>query len=95
MIRMHPSSARILTATLLGDKVLLGYTIGAADGIKLLTRRGTEIEFSAIAEDEPSPFIDGRPKLDLNHPETRIYRAILSYGSGKSQLSAEIKLTMP
>ena len=92
---MHPSSNRVLTATLFGEKVLLSYRIGIAVSIKLLSRRGGETAFSPVAEDEPSPILDDRPKLDPDRPETRIYRAIVAYGTGESQLSDEIKFTVP
>jgi len=92
---MHPFSSRALTATLFGDKVLLSYRIGAAVSIKLLSRRASEAEFIPVAEDEPSPVLDSRPKLYPHQPETRVYRAIVAYGSGESQLSDEIKFTVP
>lgn len=92
---MHPSSSRVLTATLLRDRVLLSYRLGVAVGIKLLSRRGSETEFSTVAEDEASPVIDDRPKLDPDRPESRTYRAIVTFGSGESQLSDEIKFTVP
>lgn len=71
------------------------YRLGIAEGIKLLSRRGTEEEFSAMAEDQPSPVLDSRPKLNPDMPETRCYRAILTYRSGETQLSDEIRFTAP
>ncbi len=93
---MNPLSSHILKAILHDDKVLLSYQLGAADGITLLSRRGPEVEFSALAEDEPPPVIDARPKLDPGQPETRRYRAILRYSSNENrQLSNEIVVTLP
>ena len=93
---MNPLSSHILTAILRENEVLLHYRLGAADGITLLSRRGPEAEFSAIAEDESPPVIDARPKLDPNQPETRRYRAVLRYSSNENrQFSNEIELTLP
>ena len=93
---MNPFSTQTLTAILHEGKVWLSYRLGLADGITLLSRRGSEVEFSAIAEDEPAPVVDDRPKLDPHHPETRRYRAILRYSSHECrQLSNEIVLTLP
>lgn len=93
---MHPRSARILTATVLDDRVHLSFQIGLADGITLFSRRGSEPDFSPIAEDDPSPVVDARPKLDPGQPETRVYRAVLRYSSSENrQFSNEVRLTLP
>jgi hypothetical protein len=93
---MNPVSTHILQAILHEGKVWLSYRIGIADGITLLSRRGLEAEFSALAEDEAPPVIDARPKLDPHRPETRHYRAILRYSSNEiRQLSNDIVLTLP
>lgn len=93
---MNPDNSHILKGALHGDNVLLSYHLGVADGITLLSRRGLEAEFSAFAEDESSPVIDARAKLDPDQPETRRYRAILRYSSDENrQLSNEIMLTLP
>ncbi len=93
---MNPVSAQILKAILCDGKVWLNYQLGVADGITLLSRRGDEAEFTAIAEDEPAPVVDARPKLDSTQPETRRYRAILSYRTNAMcQLSNEVTFTLP
>ena len=93
---MHPHHTSTLTATVRDGSVLLSFQIGAADGITLLSRRESEPDFSAIAEDDPSPVVDTRPKLDPYQPETRFYRAILRYSSSENrQLSNEVRLTLP
>lgn len=92
---MGPESARILKAVLCDGSVWLNYRLGIAEGITLLCRRFMEAEFSAIAEDEPAPVIDARPKLNPDRPETRCYRAILRYANGACMLSNEIVLTLP
>ena len=93
---MHPHRTGILSATIRDGTVLLSFQVGAADGITLLSRRGSETEFSPIAEDEPSPVVDARPKLDPDQPETRYYRSVLRYSSSENrQLSNEVRLTLP
>ena len=93
---MHPHSTPVLTATLLDDSVLLSFRLGMADGITLLSRRGPEPEFSPISEDDPSPVVDARPKLDPGQPETRFCRAVLRYSSSENrQISNEVRLTLP
>lgn len=47
-----------------------------ADGIKLYSRRGSETEFTLLGYSTQSPYVDNRPKLTLNQPETREYYAI-------------------
>ena len=77
-------------------KVWLSYQLGAADGITLLSRREGETEYVALAEDEASPVIDSRPKLDSRRPETRSYRAIFRYSANEiRRFSNEVKLIVP
>jgi hypothetical protein len=93
---MHPSATHVLTATLVDDQALLSFRLGLADGITLFSRRESEQDFSPIAEDDPSPVVDSRPKLNPSQPETRCYRAILRYSSSENrQLSDEVWLTLP
>ena len=93
---MHPHRTSILTATVLEGSVLLSFQIGAADGITLLSRRESERDFSPIAEDDPSPVVDARPKFHPDQPETRYYRAVLRYSSSENrQFSNEVRLTLP
>jgi hypothetical protein len=93
---MHPSATHVLSATLVDDQALLSFRLGLADGITLFSRRESEPDFSAFAEDDPSPVIDARPKLDPNRPETRCYRAVLRYSNSENrQLSDEVRLTLP
>ena len=95
MSGVHPNARRLLQASFLGERVVLRFKLGLADGIRIQSRRGEETEFSSIAEDEPSPVIDSRPKLDPREPEVRAYRAIVSYWTGTSQLSEEVVCTVP
>ena len=58
---MHPFSKSILTAVVEGERVVVSYKLGLADGITLYSRRDGETDYSPLAEDEPGPFIDDRP----------------------------------
>lgn len=93
---MNPLKVQILAAILRDGKVWLTYQMGLADGITVLSRRGAEPEFTALAEDEPGPVVDARPKLDPALPEIRRYRAILRYSADEiRRFSNEIVLTLP
>ena len=93
---MHPLSTRILSAALDNGRVVLSYRLGMADGITLYSRRAGEPDFSPLAEDDPGPVIDDRPKLNPHQPETRRYRAVLLYsGEENRQMSNEVVLTVP
>jgi hypothetical protein len=93
---MNPLSSRILTAVVADGRVVVSYQLGLADGITLYSRRDGEADFSPLAEDEPGPFIDDRPKLDPHLPETRRYRAILLYSGEENRLlSNEVVLIVP
>ena len=87
---------QILEASFRDGVVCVSFRLGLADGFTLLSRRGEEEDFSALAEDDPIPLIDARPKLDPLRPETRYYRAILHYSSYEVlRFSNEIILTLP
>ncbi|MFN0129110.1 MAG: hypothetical protein ACKV19_20760 [Verrucomicrobiales bacterium] len=93
---MHPFSKSILSAAVDGGRVVVSYKLGLADGITLYSRRDGEADFSPLAEDEPGPFIDDRPKLNPHQPETRRYRAVLLYSGEENRLmSNEVELTLP
>ena len=93
---MNSAHTPILRAILHDGKVWLSYRLGLADGITLLSRRDFEAEYSAIADDEPAPVVDARPKRDAHHPETRYYRAVLRYSADEiRKFSNEIVLTLP
>lgn len=93
---MHHLSMSILSAVVDGGRVVVNYKLGMADGITLYSRRDGETEFSPLAEDEPAPFIDDRPKLDPHQPEVRRYRAVLLYSGEENRLlSNEVVLTVP
>lgn len=93
---MNPYSNHILSAALENGRVVLRYQMGLAEGITLYCRRGQEPDFTEFADDEPSPLVDDRPKLDPTQPETRHYRAVLLYsGEENRQMSNEVALTLP
>ena len=61
---MFPFSRKVLTATLVNNRVILNYRLGAADGVTIFSRRDGECEFTPLSEDEQGPLVDGREKLD-------------------------------
>jgi hypothetical protein len=93
---MHPLSTRVLTGRVEDGKVKLFYQLGMADSIAIYCRRHTEPDFTLLAEDEPGPFVDDRPKTKSGEPEIRHYRAILLYSDEENrQLSDELVLVVP
>lgn len=93
---MNPLHSQSFFATLTDGEVHVHFRMGLADGFTLLSRRSSERDYSEIAEDEPTPVVDARPKLDASRPEVRFYRAILRYTDRQScRPSKEIKLTVP
>ncbi len=93
---MHPLTLSVLSAAVENGRVVIRYQLGLAEGITLYSRRAAETEFTPLAEDEPGPFIDERPKLDPRAPEIRRYRAVLLYSGEENRLlSNEVVLTVP
>jgi len=93
---MSSHGSRVLMATLQEESVLLSFRLGIADGITLLCRRSSETDFLTVAEDEDSPVVDSRPKIEPDQPETRIYVAILYYDDGETlRLTNEVRITLP
>jgi hypothetical protein len=93
---MNTPGNSVLDAVIEDGKVVLSYRLGMAEGITIYSRRGSESDFSPLAEDEPGPVVDARPKLNPHAPETRRYRAVLLYSGEESRkLSNEIEITVP
>ena len=92
---MHPSQSEILSLVFAGNQLSVFYRMGMAESLTLMSRRGSEVDFTIVSEDEESPFIDCRPKLNPLNPEMRHYRAILAYANGKCLLSNEIWCCFP
>jgi hypothetical protein len=58
-----------------GGNIVVSFKKGAAEGIKLYSKRGSETVFSFLAVDTRSPYVDNRPNLTLGEPEKRHYYA--------------------
>lgn len=54
----------------------LGFNKSISDGISLYSKRGTEADFSFLARDTSSPYLDNRPLLVAGQPELREYKAV-------------------
>ena len=92
---MHPLSTRVLSARMEGGNVWLSCRRGMADGVTIYSRRGTEPDFSPLA-DETEAVVDDRPKLDPDAPEERRYYAILLYSGEENRMkSNEIVVLVP
>jgi hypothetical protein len=65
-----------LTATYNGTAVSVKFNKPApVDAIRIYAKRGTETDFTFLNTFTHAPFVDNRPRLDANTPETRQYRA--------------------
>lgn len=64
-----------LTVSKEGGNVIVKYTKGTAAGIQLLSKRGTEVEFSLLAVVTKTSYKDTRPNLVTGQAETRVYKA--------------------
>lgn len=93
--RRYAPGTQTLEAVLCEGGVLLHFRLGIAEGVRLLCRRGAERGYSTLAEDEPPPVTDARPKLDPDRPEVRYYRAAVSYANAMCQFSNEIMVLIP
>jgi len=56
-------------------RVRLTFTMSRMPMLEIQSRRGNETEFTTIAFDTSSPYIDGREPLEAGKPEVREYRA--------------------
>lgn len=93
-----------------GGTIVLSFKKGQSDGIKLYSKQGNQTDFTFLATDTESPYVDNRPKLSSvsiptpgepstaveNVPETREYEAYYMLGDEQvGQLSDTIKITLP
>jgi hypothetical protein len=75
--------------------VTISYRKKTFHGIKIYSKRGNEAEFSFLADDSISPYIDARPNLDSAKAELREYYAIYIFNDDKIGVESEIyKITV-
>lgn len=58
-----------------GGNIVISFKKGAAQGIKLYSKRGSETTFTFLAVDTRSPYVDTRPNLEEGVPEKREFYA--------------------
>jgi len=58
-----------------GFQVRLTFTMSGHDVLEIYAMRGAEADFTMLALDTSSPYIDGRPPLVAGTPEVRQYKA--------------------
>ncbi len=93
---MSPFDHHTVSITLSEDRPRIHVRMGLADGFTVLSRRASESEFTEIADDEPEPVIDARPKLNPHSPEIRYYRVVLRYSEHEiRRTSREVRFTLP
>jgi len=65
----------VLTVKMVGAEAVIGFKKLSSDGIKLYSKRGAESDFSFLAVDTRSPYVDNRPNLVPGTTEKRTYQA--------------------
>ena len=70
----------ILEGKLVGGLPVIEFDLKGTEGVKILSKRGTETEYSFLAIDTHPPYDDTRPKLDPAAPEERKFVAWYIYG---------------
>ena len=63
----------VLKGSTVGETAIGGFQLNGTDGMQFRSRRGSETEFTFLANDTHLPYHDTRPKLDPNKPEKREY----------------------
>ena len=63
----------VLKGSTVGETAMVGFQLNGTDGLELRSRRGSETEFTFLANDTHPPYHDTRPKLDPTKPEKREY----------------------
>lgn len=89
------ASAPTCTGTALPHGVVqVDFTKSKSDGVNLYSRRDGEADFTFLARDTASPYIDNRPLLVAGKAETRRYKAIYVLNDQEiGRASAEVAVT--
>ena len=61
----------VLKGSTVAETAIVDFPVAGTDGLQLRSRRGTETEFTFLANDTHPPYHDTRPKLDPALPEKR------------------------
>ena len=73
---------KVTAKALLGSQIELKYVKGGNEGVRVLCKRGAEIDFTSLGGSFRSPFTDARLPLVPGQPEVRHY--IVQYLSGNN-----------
>jgi hypothetical protein len=85
----------VLNVVYEGMNITIKFKKQGTDGIKIFSRRGSETEFTFLATDTESPYVDNRPKLNSAGPELREYQAVyLIRDDAVGQTSDIVKFTL-
>lgn len=69
--------------------VELGFNKSKADGVNLYAKRGAEADYTFLARDTASPYVDNRALLVAGQPEVRTYKAVYVLDDGEIGLASE------
>lgn len=73
---IHTAAPKITGKPLVNGQAQIDFTNPKGDGVNIYCRRGAETEFSFLARDTESPYVDTRVLLAAGKPEQREYKAV-------------------
>jgi len=95
-ITIDPETAKPeLRALLQGGLPEIKWKKHYADGVNIYCKRADEVDFSFLARDTASPYIDNRPNKESGKPEDREYIAYYVFDDQQKGLESDtVKVTV-
>ena len=85
----------VLIVRLLAGKPQIKWVKDYSDGVNIYSKRGDETEFTFLARDNVSPYVDDRPNLEQGKPEDREYYAFYIFDDEEEGLESDtVKITI-
>ena len=72
-----------------GGVVQLAFDKSVSEGVNIYAKRGTEADFTFLARDTASPYVDNRPLLAVGKPELRECKAVYVVSDAEIGLSSD------
>ena len=85
----------VLKVKMLAGKPEIKWIKDYSEGVNIYSRRGDETEFTFLARDTVSPYVDNRPNLETGKPEDREYYAFYIFEDKEEGLESDtVKITV-
>jgi len=85
----------ILKVKLLAGKPEIKWVKDYSEGVNIYSKRGDETEFTFLARDTVSPYVDNRQNLETGKPEDREYYAFYIFEDEEEGLESDtVKITV-